>query len=305
MDKGLIPIPQLGLSLVTTIGILALFLLTSKCEAISDHVRYWGQKDRLNRQQTIQNEDIAKLERQLQLSRSQSKKIYQQIQDLVKENQLQGKLSSHIAHLYLEKGHYDLAAQYYNTALTGKKLPPTSKQASSYLNFERSLSHFDSSLLLTSADKELFYKAGLAYANAARSQGWEPQRLAIAELLFKRMARIARQDVRPLYQLALLYGKTTVKTYRDRPQAISLLEKVLTKEDKHIPARFALAHFLVEETKLSQALAEYKKIQRILEDLKQKKVLKSPLNSYGNYQQAKKNQQKLEECIRSGEACLL
>ncbi len=288
------------------------FFCISACEFVQDQVYRWGETNRHTREKKIQEEDLRKWQSQLKLSREKSRELHQAVQEIVKEKQLQGQLSQKIANAFLQIGRYDLSAQYYNDALQNKFIQRTKEapeKRNSYLNFEKSLRYFDSSLLIVPSNRDLFFEAGLAYANASRAQGWEEKRFRIAIVLFKRMMKMVSPheiDVRPFYQLALLYGKTGIEKYKNIKLATQLLERVLSIEEKHIPARFALAHFLVEEGKIENAIAEYDHIIEILQDIhrKYKHGDNIPVSSYPNYKQAKENKKKLQDCLFTKQECI-
>ena len=297
--KGLGSLPLFGFC-------LGFLLLNSHCEfgrSILDRVSHWGEKDRRLGQAKLKEIDLQKWQRQLKLSRSQAIELQAEIAEMLTEEQLQGELARKIASAYLEKGSYDLASVYYKGALENKLPAKGSPQTSSYLAFEKSLDYFDRALLLNSVNPDLFYEAGAAYANASRAQGWELRRFQIAVLLFERMKALAPQDIRPLYQLALMYGKTSLKNYRDKKYAIRLLKKILLKKENDVRTRFALAHFLVEEEQLSQAVQEYKHIERILEDMHRRKTIQGYLSSHPSYRRARENKEKLQECIQKQGIC--
>ena len=284
-------------------GILFLSLGCEFTHSVLDHVFHWGEKDRRQRQKNLKEIDLQKWQRQLKLSRGQVIDLQEEIAEMLTEEQLEGELSRKIASAYLEKGRYDLASLHYKGALQNKLPRKGSPQTSSFLAFEKSLEYFDRALLLNSANPDLFYEAGLAYANASRSQGWEQRRFQIAVLLFERMAALAPQDIRPFYQLALLYGKIPLKNYRDKKYAIRLLKKILLIRENDVRTRFALAHFLVEQKQLSQAVQEYEHIERILEDMYRKEIIQGQLSSHPSYRRAKENREKLQECMQKQEAC--
>ncbi len=285
--------------------ISALFFILS-CEALNDALSQfynWGDKDRFKRGEEQSERELKKWQNQLKISRKKTIELSKEIENFVTEDKLQGILSRKIATRYMKNHRYDLASLYYKGALQNKIPNKSNLDTNSYITFEESLAYFDKALLLGSSNAELFYDAGLAYANASRAQGWEKKRLSIAILLFKRMARIAPNDIRPLYQLAIIYGKTTLSTYKNTDYAIVLLEKILEKKNDDIASRFALAHFFVEKNQYIEAIREYKHIKRILTDMSSRNLLRQKLSSNRQYKKAKENQKKLETCLETKNIC--
>ena len=285
------------------LGILLLNLHCEFTQSLLDRVAHWGEKDRREKREELKEVDLQKWERRLKISRERSIQLEEKISEMITEEQLQGELSRKIAAAYLKKGAYDMASLYYKGALQNRLASKKGPEMSSYLALERSLVHFEQALLFNSVKPELFYEAGLAYANASRAQGWEQSRFEKALFLFKRMAFLAPQDIRPLYQLALLYGKSSLKNYKNRKYAIRLLKKLLHKKESDIRARFALAHFLVEENRLRQAVKEYERIQNILQDMHREGAIQGDFNLDPNYRRAQENKEKLQKCLESKRPC--
>ena len=285
------------------LGPLLLHLHCEFGQSLLDSFAHWGEKDRRFRQEELKERDLQKWERQLKISREQAVQLHEKISEMLTEEQLQGELASKIASAYLKKGAYDLASFYYKGALENKLPRKDGPQGNSYLAIEKSLGYFDQALLFNSVHPDLFYEAGLAYANASRAHGWERKRFETALLLFKRMLALAPRDIRPLYQLSLLYAKTSIKEYKNRKYAIQLLKKVIVKKEDDVRSRFALAHFLVEEEQISQAIHQYESIQSILQDMYRKKVIEGNLSSHPSYRRAQENKEKLQKCMETGRAC--
>ncbi len=276
-------------------------------------LQYWGEKDRaekdhlersLERSYKQKESEIAKWQSRLQISWEQSRKLHENIGALMKETQLQGQLSRKIGQAYLQTGRYDLASYYYKEALANSW--PASKDMRdrhSQSRFEASLSFFDQALLKQAPNPDLMYEAALAYANASRALGWEQQRFQIAYKLLRAMLGLRPEDTRAMYQLALLYAKTTLHRYRKPEKAIKLLRKALLLEEKNISARFALAHVLAQEGELEESAKEYGAIQELLVKLHGQGIIKGLLARHPNYIRARKNQEKLQACMRSEKEC--
>ena len=279
-----------------------LFCLFS-CTDIFRHVQYWGEEERMLKKKNLEEEDQKKWEKQLEISQDKIKEAHEAIEKIAVTSELQLQLSRKIAKRYMKSRRYDLASVYYKGALE-KKIPKLSEDTvNSYNALEKSLVYFDKALLLSATDIDLLWEASLAYANASVAQGWEEKRFLIALQLLKKIRQIDSEDVRPLFQMALLYGKTNIESYRNRKYAIQLLKVFLQKKEENIKARFALAYFLVQENQNQEAIIEYQKIISTLEEMYQKKIIKGALSSHSIYQRARENLKKLERCENNPKAC--
>lgn len=278
--------------------ILAIAALPS-CERLGDSIRSLGERNR----QPIEKPDpaeIERLERDLRLSRERALDLQARINELAGEQRLQGRLAWQLARAHMQRARYDLAAQQMIAAAQGA---PAEGATDPGISFEQALPLFREALRQHSVDPELLFEAGLAFANASRAMGWEKNRFDTAVFLFERMAALKEEDSRPRYQLALLLGKTNDPSRRDASRAIALLRDVVLREDANIPARFALAHLLVEAGELDAARNEYHAILEQLSELKRRGAIGGDLEDVPNYRQAKENLEALEECAREPESC--
>lgn len=286
------------------------FIGLGSCEAVSDTIRNWGERGRRPAKARLDEAQVGRWERDLNLSRARALELHDSLQDLVQESNRQGMLSWNIGKAYLNAGRYDLAALYYQGAIQGE--PPdrlaaiqSGQTAPGIATFEQAVPYFEEALLRHSPDSELLFEAGLCFANASRAAGWERNRWRTAVLLFDRMARVAPDDIRARYQLALLYGKTSDATVRDIPRAIDLLQDVVRREEQDISARFLLGQLLVEHGKLDEARQQYQEIMSVLEDVHEQGIVPGPAKNNPRFQQALENFETLEACVSGGADCAL
>ena len=286
--------------------ILLIFCLffSAYCVEFLDAFQYWAEEDKAEKRLRIEEQDLQKWMRHLKLNRDRALELEEQVQKIVNNDRLQGELSRKIAQAHMKKGHYDLASLYYEGALQSKLPSRKEPEKFQFFSFETSIAHYDTVLLFQNLNPDIFYEAGIAYANASRAQAWEKQRFERALLLFQRMSRLYPEDLRPLYQMALLYGKTSLKKYKNTDYAISLLRKFLTRKTDDWRARFALAHFLAEKRNWEEAILEYKKIETLLSDWHEKKLIPGDISKNSMYKQARENREKLEKCMQSSAPCL-
>ncbi len=297
-------------ALTVALAVSSSLFVFGGCEGASDALRNWGERGRRPAKARLDEAQVARWERDLNLSRAQSLELHDQLQDLVQESNRQGMLAWNIGKAYLNAGRYDLAALYYQGAIQGE--PPdrlaaiqSGQTAPGIATFEQALPYFEEALLRHSPDPELLFEAGLCFANASRAAGWERNRWRTAVLLFDRMARVAPDDIRSRYQLALLYGKTSDNAVRDIPRAIDYLEAVVRREDQDVSARFLLGQLLVERGELDLAREQYRSIMQILEDVHGKGIAPGPAGDNPRYQQARENFETLEACATGSGACPL
>ena len=272
------------------------------CDAIGDRLRNWGEQGRRPAKARLDEAEVARWQRDLNLSRARSLELHDSIQDFVQESNHQGMLAWKIGKAYLEAGRYDLGALYYNEALGAGSARP-GDQAPDIVMFEQALPFFDEALLRHNPDPELLFEAGLCYGNAARALGWERERWQRSVQLFERMSRVVPDDVRPRYQLALLYGKVTNSELRDIPRALDHLDEVLRREEQDVSARFLRGQLLVERGELAPAIEEYRRILGILDDLHGRGVVPGRVTDNPRYQQARENLEVLEACVGGGAGC--
>lgn len=273
----------------------SIFLL--QCDQTGDYLRNLGEKNRRKKASALNKKDIEKWKRDLNFSRAQSLETHKRIHELVKNSSYQGQLSWRIARAYMADSRFDMASAYMNEAMKNKL--PESEPGS--IDYEQLLPLLEQSLRRFSVDTDLLFDAGLCYANASRARGWETRRWMAARKLFEEMLSRKPDEGRALYQLALLYGKSNNR-YLDKHRAIEYLDRLLIKEDKHIPGRFARAHILVEIGELERARTEYIRIQEVLMELEKVGVISGAKKS-PNYKQATSNIQKLDICISGNPGC--
>ena len=276
-----------------------LFLWTAHCEAVGESLRRWGEENRRSVAPRLDEDQLKQWERDLSLSRAKALELREQLHALVEESALQGRLSREIARAYMNAGRYALAALHYQAA-AGQQAATENERG--VLTFEQAIPYFEDALRRHNVDPELLFEAGLCFANASHALGWEAQRWEAAVYLFQRLARVRPEDTRPLYQLALLYGKTTDSSRRNLPRAVDLLEQVIQVENKNVPARFALAHLAVEQGDLEKAGRQYENITVVLKDLERRGVVGN-LKDNQSYANAQENLNSVRDCLNGSPDC--
>lgn len=281
-------------------ALTALLFLLPACEPVGDYIRNMGERDRRPPKDRLNEEEIRRWERDLNLSRARVLELNDTIQEMVQESNLQGMLSWKIGKAYLEAGRFDLAAQHYEAAARNERL---GEPAPGPQTFEQAIPRFREALTRHQPDQELIYEAGLCFANSSRALGWEVERWRTAQYLFETALRQKPDDNRPRFQLALLYGKTENPQVRNTSLAIELLREIIDREGDHISARFALANILVETGAIAEAVEEYRNIQEMLQNLHRRGVIPGSLQNNPPYQQTQENIAQLEACLRGGAEC--
>lgn len=267
------------------------------CDWSSDGLRRWGEESRRNREQELQQAELKRWQRDLKMSKAEIVELHKNIHELVQESNHQGQVAWKIAHAYMQARRYEMAGAYFQDALQNK----LSKDEPRSVDYDRLLPMLEIALQRHNLEKDLLLDAGLCYANASRAHAWEIRRWLASERLFKEVLSLYPEDGKAIYELALLYGKSTNQA-RDPERAIELLDLLVKKETKNIPARFAYAHILTEQNQLDAALENYIQIQRQLEELQDQGVI-SNLENSSSYKNAKANQEKLETCLQGKAGC--
>lgn len=282
--------------------IILVFVLTgaslTQC-GLFDQFQSWVQKERLPGPGKTNEDEIARLERDLRLSRSRSEDLYKNLHAIVQESNLQGNLSWKLARAYMVQGRYDRAGRFYTSAIKGEA---PEDQADGITMIERALPAVRDALNRHVPDPDLLFDAGLCYANASRVMGWEEDRWRTAVLLFRRLEESNPNDLRAPYQLALLYAKTSKDNLRDVDMGLKYLDKIIRREENHIAARFAKAHILAENGELERSLAEYNSIKERLENLSNAGAISGKLEKNPQYVQAVKNIETLSNCLNKNDA---
>ncbi len=274
-------------------ALAVLSLAFSSCEQAEDSLRNWGLRERRPATPRLDDEEVARWERDLNISRSRALELHEKIQELVQESNHQGMLAWKIGKAYMQAGRYDMGALYMQQAVGGEEArePDGSRGVQT---FDQAIPYFETALRRHSPDPNLLFDAGLCFANASRANGWERNRWRTAVYLFQRLMRIEPDDVRPRYQLALLYGKTEDPEVRDIPRAIDLLEDLVARSGRDVSARFLLGHLYAAVDDLDRAAAQYRSILEILEAMHGEGLLPGSLSDMPRYRQARENLDTLE-----------
>lgn len=288
-------VPELSAALL----LLCLSVLTA-CEPAGDAIRGLGERNRRPATQALNQEELARWERDLNLSRARSEELHKNIQDMVQESNLQGALARKIARAYLDAARYDMAAAYYQAAVRGETQPAAAGDARL---LEQAIPFFEEAMRRGYPDPEVFFEAGLCYANASRAFGWDPRRLAVAVYLFERMAAMKPDDYRPRYQLALIYAKVADTRYRNVALAEKILREIVAREEDNMPVRFALAHILAEDGRWQESANEYSAIIERLQALHRRGAIPGKPEDNVNLSQARRNLESLNDCLQNESSC--
>lgn len=272
-------------------------ILLAACQGAEDSVRNWGERQGRDRIQPLDEREIQRWKRDLDISDSEIQELNRRIQELVQESNHKGQLSRRIGKAYMDAGRYEMATMHYGAALEDEMFDERQLRS-----IERSVPHYREALARHNLEPELVFEAGLAFANAAVNLGWEDRRLNTAIYLFERHAELKPEDHRPRYQLALIYGKTANSDYFFPDRSISMLEDILLEEPDNVPVRFARAHILAENGQWDFAIDEYRTIRGVLEDMHGRGQLPGNVRRNPQYIQAGENLEKLQACI-TGEYC--
>lgn len=244
--------------------------------------------------------DLVNWSEKLALEEAEMEEMEGKIRKLVQKSTQAGALSWKIARGYMRSGSFEMGSRFYSQAI-GEELK---KQDFEIHNFESALPYFEKAMLLGKLDKQLLYESALAFANASKDMGWEPERRKRAIGLFKQLSRIDPKDTRFPFQLALIYFDSSLKGeawsgkvnagYDELNDAFSLLDQILKMEPYNVPARFARANFLYQVGKVDIAYSEYNRIKGMLEEMKGKGAIKESLQENISYQNVLKNLEKLK-----------
>ncbi|AOP35299.1 hypothetical protein A0128_16485 [Leptospira tipperaryensis] len=250
-------------------------------------------------------EDLEAWKERLALNEAEIIELEKKISAMVQKTRSAGALSWKIAQGYMKIGDYDMGVKYYNRALKenneGKKVEIVGAELHF---FEPAIPFFEKALLLKPIDQQLLFETALAYANASKDRGWETARRQIAIDLFTHLAIQDPRDSRFPFQLALIYFDSSMPDsswegvsagFHDQDKALRILDDILKKEFRNVPARFAKANFLYRLGKTDDAKEEYLKIKKTIEELNDAGLVREGLNKNDSYQNVLQNLKKISE----------
>jgi len=257
----------------------------------------WEKKNRLK---PVSDEDIESWKEKLVLEEAEIQELDKKIQKLVQKSNQAGALSWKIARAYMRSGSFDLGSRYYGQAILEYSEIPSNFEIH---RFQSALPYFEKAIQYQKIDKQLLFEMALAFGNASKDMGWEPERRARAIGLLKQLMRLDPQDTRFPYQLALIYFDSSVKgdqwsgktllQFEEKDDAFQLLDQVLKQEPYNVPARFARANFRYQVGKTEEALADYLRIKEQIEEIKAKGAIRESLKENTSYQNVLKNLEKM------------
>lgn len=240
--------------------------------------------------------EIETWKEKLSLEEAELKELDQKIRKMVQKSNQTGALAWKIARAYMRSGSFEQGTKYYVEAIASQ-----SGELDGYEihKFGSALPYFEKAIEYQKIDKQLLFETALAFGNASRDMGWEPERRKKSIQLLKQLIKIDPEDTRFPYQLALVYFDSSVKgsqwegktllQFDERDDAFLLLDQILQKEPYNVPTRFAKANFLYQIGKRMEALAEYERIRNQIEEMTEKGALREKLENNQSYQNVLKN----------------
>ncbi|TGK34375.1 hypothetical protein EHQ12_16740 [Leptospira gomenensis] len=279
--------------------VLSISLLALSCERSKN----FGFQNRGDRPPSI--EDLEAWKERLAMEEAEIAELEKKISSMAQKTRSAGALSWKIAQGYMKIGNYDLGVKYYNRALQenneGKKVEVVGAELHF---FEPAIPFFEKALLLKPVDQQLLFETALAYANASKDRGWESVRRQTAIDLFTHLSLQDPRDSRFPYQLALIYFDSSMADsswegvsagYHDQEKALHILDDILKKEFRNVPARFAKANFLYRLGKNQDAKEEYLKIKKTIEELNDAGLVREGLEKNDSYRNVMQNLKRIEE----------
>lgn len=284
------------------------------CEKMDEMARAnWEKKHQ--KMHNADSQDVERWKESLAINEAELKALDKQIEDMVGRTAQAGALSWKIAQAYMKASNFEMGFRYYQRAASEQAgLDPDSDNLSNSANrgssgggriafWDSSLPYWEKATVYRKIDKELLFEMGLAYANASRDMGWEPERRRRAVEIFINLARLDTQDSRFPYQLALIYFDSSVSSgtwaiqegYRQTEEAFRLLDEILKKEPENVAVRFAKANFLYRLGQTGSAYNEYGRIKSTIESIAERGELRGKLESNSSYQNVLRNLKSIED----------
>ncbi|UOG54513.1 lipopolysaccharide assembly protein LapB [Leptospira noguchii] len=263
----------------------------------------FGFRNRADRPPTV--EDLEAWKERLAMEEAEIIELEKKISLMAQKTRSAGALSWKIAQGYMKIGDYDMGVKFYNRALKenneGKKIEIVGAELHF---FEPAIPYFEKALLLKPVDQQLLFETALAYANASKDRGWETTRRQIAIDLFTHLSIQDPRDSRFPFQLALIYFDSSMADsswegvsagFHDQDKAFRILDDIIKKESRNVPARFAKANFLYRLGKVEDSKEEYLKVKKTIEDLNEAGLVRGGLEKNDSYQNVLQNLKKIEK----------
>ncbi|MCC5813850.1 MAG: tetratricopeptide repeat protein [Leptospira sp.] len=290
-------------------SIICLSIIFFSCEKLDEIARKnWEKKH--DRMHSADSKEVDKWKESLAINEAELKALDKNIQNMVGRTAQTGALSWRIAQAYMKASNFEMGARYYQRAAdeqAGRGNSDTNPNSNSGSGgrmafWDSSLPYFEKSTVYRKIDKELLFEMGLAYANASRDMGWEPERRRRAVDIFINLSRLDTKDTRFPFQLALIYFDSSISSgtwaiqegYRQIDDAFNLLNEILKVEPENVPTRFAKANFLYQLGKTREAYNEYVMIKNTIEDIDKRGELRGKLKNNRSYQNVLRNIQEIE-----------
>jgi tetratricopeptide (TPR) repeat protein len=289
--------------------IILISFLSFSCEKLDEMAkRNWEKKH--DRMHSADSKEVDKWKESLAINEAELKALDKSIQNMVGRTAQTGALSWRIAQAYMKASNFEMGARYYQRAAdeqSGRSGTESGNESNRsgggrMAFWDSSLPYFEKSSVYRKINKELLFEMGLAYANASRDMGWEPERRRRAVDIFINLSRLDTKDTRFPFQLALIYFDSSISSgtwaiqegYRQIDDAFKLLNEILKVEPENVPTRFAKANFLYQLGKTGEAYNEYIKIKNTIEDIDKRGDLRERLKNNRSYQNVLRNLQEIE-----------
>lgn len=247
--------------------LLFLFVFVS-CERSKN----FGFQNRGDRPPTV--EDLEAWKERLAMEEAEIVELEKKISSMAQKTRSAGALSWKIAQGYMKIGDYDMGVKFYNQALKenneGKKVEIVGAELHF---FEPAIPFFEKALLLKPVDQQLLFETALG-------------------------------DSRFPFQLALIYFDSSMSDsswegvsagFHDQDKALRILDDIIKKEYKNVPARFAKANFLYRLGRTEDSKEEYLKVKKTIEELNDAGLVRGGLEKNDSYQNVLQNLKKIEE----------
>lgn len=269
----------------------------------------FGFQNRVDRPPTV--EDLEDWKERLAMEEAEIIELEKKISSMAQKTRSAGVLSWKIAQGYMKIGDYDMGVKFYNRALKENNEEKKIEIVGAELHFfEPAIPYFEKALLLKPVDQQLLFETALAYANASKDRGWETTRRQIAIDLFTHLSIQDPRDSRFPFQLALIYFDSSMADsswegvsagFHDQDKAFKILDDIIKKESRNVPARFAKANFLYRLGKVDDSKEEYLKVKKTIEDLNDAGLVRGGLEKNDSYQNVLQNLKKIEETYSRSE----
>lgn len=272
--------PRLAaMALVTPTALVAL----AGCGEMAEYFRERKQdpvrqKNELEKKLQSWEEDLAEHEQE-----------YQEKLNSVREA---GRLAKKLAVGYTNMARYELAAREYHKAIALEA--GAGQNGRDLVYYKKAISFYKKAFVYSRVDDDLLYQAGLVYANASYTMGWEAESLAVAFEIFSGLIRKNPQNSRAWYQRGVL----NYRARRDFDAAIRDFKQVTRLAPREAPAWEALGKIYFGQRKLALAARHYRQAANIMEETLRKRKIDP--GKFPKYRQVRQILETLETATGPG-----